>query len=56
MNDIINKFFLAGDKFMPEMHLRQPRFSYSACRPFTKNKERIQKVKKTGDTKCIYRN
>ena len=49
-------FFLAGDKFMPEMHLRQPRFSYSACRPFTKNKERIQKVKKTGDTKCIYRN
>ena len=41
---------------MPEMHLRQPRFSYSACGPFTKNKERIQKAKKTGNTKCIYRN
>ena len=39
MNDIINKILLAGDKFMPEMHLRQPRFTYSACRPFTKNKE-----------------
>ena len=39
MNDIINKFLLAGDKFMSEMHLRQPRFTYSACGPFTKNKE-----------------
>ena len=39
MNDIINKIFLAGDKFMPEMHLRQPGFTYSACGPFTKNKE-----------------
>ena len=35
MNNIINKFLLAGDKFMPEMHLRQPRFVYSACGPFT---------------------
>ena len=56
MNDIINKFILAGDKFMPEMHLRQPQFTYSACRPFTKNKERIQKFKETGDTKYIYKN
>ena len=56
MNDIINKFLLAGDKFMPEMHLRQPQFTYSACGPFTKNKERIQKLKETGDTKYIYRN
>ena len=56
MNYIINKFLLAGDKFMPEMHLRQPQFIYSACGPFTKNKERIQKVKETGDTKYIYRN
>ena len=56
MNDIINKFLLAGDKFMPEMHLRQPQFTYSACGPFTKNKERIQKFKETGDTKYIYRN
>ena len=46
MNEIANKFLLAGDKFMPEMHLRQPQFVYSACGPFTKNKERIQKLKK----------
>ena len=56
MNDIINKFLLAGDTFMPEMHPRQPRFTYSACGPFTKNKERIQKFKKTGDSRYIYRN
>ena len=56
MNDIINKFLLAGDKFMPEMHLRQPGFTYSACRPFTKNEERIQKFKKTGDFRYIYKN
>ena len=56
MNDIINKFLLAGDKFIPEMHLRQPRFTYSACGPFTKNKERIQKFKQTGDSRYIYRN
>ena len=56
MNDIVNKFLLAGDKSMPDMHLRQPRFNYSACGPFTKNKERIQKFKETGDTKYIYRN
>ena len=54
MNDIINKFLLAGDKFMPEMHLRQPEFTYSACGPFTKNKERIQKFKQTGDSTYIY--
>ena len=48
MKDIINKFLLAGDKFMPEMHLRQPQFTYSACGPFTKNTERIQKFKETG--------
>ena len=46
MNEIVNKFLLAGDKFMPEMHLRQPRLTYRACGPFTKNKERIQKLKK----------
>ena len=43
MNEIVNKFLLVGDKFMPEMHLKQPGFTYSACRPFTKNKERIEK-------------
>ena len=56
MNKIINKFFLAGDKFMPEMHLKQPGFTYSACGPFTKNKGRIQKFKETGDTSYIYKN
>ena len=56
MNEIVNKFILAGDKFMPEMHLKQPGFTYSACGPFTKNKERIQKFKETGDTSYIYKN
>ena len=56
MNDIINKFLLVGEKFMPEMHLRQPVFTYSACGPFTKTKERIQKFKQTGDSRYIYRN
>ena len=40
---------------MPEMHLRKPQFSYNACGPFTKNKERVQKFKETGDSRYIYR-
>ena len=56
MNDIINKFSLLGDKFMPEMHLRQPGFTYSACGPFTKNKERIKKFIQSGNTDFIYKN
>ena len=60
MNKIVNKFLLVGDKFMPEMHLKQPGFTYSACGPFTKNKERIQKFMQTGDkfmqTNYIYKN
>ena len=56
MNDIINKFLPVGDKFMPEMHLRQPGFTYSACGPFTKNKERIEKFMKSGNTDFIYKN
>ena len=56
MNNEINKFLLASDKFMPEMHLRQPQFVYSACGPFTRHKERIKKFKQTGDTRYIYRN
>ena len=56
MGQIINKFLLAGDKFMPEMYLRQPQFSYSTCGPFTKHKQRIRKFKKTGDTNYIYKN
>ena len=52
MNDIVNKFLLAGDEFMPEMHLRKPvlldksGFTYSTCGPFTENKERIKKTPK----------
>ena len=56
MNEIINKILLAGDKFMPEMHLRQPRFTYSACEPFTKIKGTIHKFKETGDSRYIYQN
>ena len=56
MNNVINKFLLVGDKFMPEMHLRQPQFVYSACGPFTRHKERIKELKRTGHTRYIYRN
>ena len=56
MNNAINKLLLAGDKFMPEIHLRQPQFTYSACGPFTKHEQRIQKFKKTGDRNYIYKN
>ena len=53
MNEIVNNFLLVGDKFMPEMHLKQPGFTQSACGPFTKNKERIGKIMQTGN---IYKN
>ena len=56
INEIVIKFLLAGDKVMPEMHLKQSGFTYSACEPFTKNKERIQNFKETGDTGYIYKN
>ena len=56
MNEIVNKFLSEGDKFMAEMHLRHPQFVYSACGSFTKNKERIQNFKETGDTSYIYKN
>ena len=56
MNEIVNKFLLARDKFMPEMHLKQPGFTYSACGSFTKNKERIEKFMKTGNIDFIYGN
>ena len=55
MNQIVDKFLLTGDKFMPEMHLR-PRFTYCACEPFTRNKQRIQKFMQTGDTNYICKN
>ena len=56
MNEIVNKLLLADDKFMPEMHLKQPGYAYSACGPSTKNKERLKKIKETGDTNYIYKN
>ena len=56
INEIVNKFVLVRDKFMPEMHLKQPSFTYSACGPFTKNKERIEKFIQTGNTNFIYKN
>ena len=56
MNEIINKFLLVGDKFMPKMHLKQPGFSYSACGQLKNNKERIEKFVKTANTDFIYKN
>ena len=56
MNEIVDKFLLAGDIFMTEMHLNQHGFTYSACGPFTKNKKRIQKFKETGNSRYIYQN
>ena len=56
MNKIVNKFLSVRDKFMREMHIKQPRFTYIACGPFKKNNERIQKFKETGDTNFIYKN
>ena len=49
MNEIVNKFLLAGNRCTFEVHLKQPGFTYSACGKFTKNTERIQKFKETGD-------
>ena len=50
MNQIVNKYLVVGDKFMPEMDLKQPSLIYSACDPFTKNKERIEHFIQTGNT------
>ena len=56
MNKIVNKFLLVGDKFMPEMHLKQTGFTHSACGPVTKNKERIEKFMQTWNTEYISKN
>ena len=56
MNEILNKSLLAGNKFMPQMHSKQPGFTYSARGPFTKNIERIEQFMQTGNTDFIYRN
>ena len=54
INEIINKFLLVGDKFMPEIHLRQPGFTYTACGPFIKNKERIERFMQSGNTDFLF--
>ena len=56
MNEIMNTFLLVGEKFMPEMHLKQPGLTYIACGPFTQNKETIEKFMQTGNTDFIYKN
>ena len=56
MNEIVNKFLLAGNKFIPEMSLRQPGFKHKACAPLTKSKERIKIFKETWDSGYIYQN
>ena len=50
MDEIVNNILVSGDKFMPEMHLKQPEFTYSACGTLTKHKENIKKFKETGDS------
>ena len=56
MNEIVNSFLLVGDNFMPEMYLKQPGFTYSACSPFTRNKEWTEKFMQTGNADFIYKN
>ena len=56
MNKIINTFLLTGDKFIPELNLKQPGFTYSASGPFTKHRERIEKSRGTGNLKHLYEN
>ena len=56
MNEIVNKFLLTGSKLLPKMHLKQPKFTYSDCEPFTENKKRIQKFMQTGNKNYIYKN
>ena len=56
INEIVNNFLLSGDKCMSEMHLKQPVFTYSACGPFTENKERIEKFMQAENTDFIYKN
>ena len=55
MNELVNTFLSTGDKFMPEMHLKQPGHTYRAYGPFTKNKERVKQFKESGDLRDIYK-
>ena len=56
MNEVVNKFLLVGDKFMPEMHLEQPGLTYNTCGTFTRNKDRIEQFIQTGNTDFFYIN
>ena len=56
MNKIINKCLLAGEKFMPKLHLRKSELIYSASRPFTKHRDMVKRLSKTGDLNYIYKN
>ena len=56
MNKTVNNSLLAGDKFIPEIYLTNPGLTYSTCRPFTKNEERIETFKETVDSRYIYQN
>ena len=56
MNAVVNKLLLGGDKFTPEIHLKQPGFLQSACNPFTKNQESMKNIKETGDPRYFYQN
>ena len=56
MNKIVKKFLLTGGKYLPKLHLKKPGFTYSACGPFTKHCDRIQKFRETGTLKHSYRN
>ena len=51
MNKIFDKILLIGEKFVPELHLKERRFTYSACAPFTKHREKNQKFRETGNLK-----
>ena len=55
MNEIVNKFLLAGDKLMPEMHLKQPGFTYSSSAPFTKKSKELKNLQRLENTDFIYR-
>ena len=55
MNEIVNKFLLTRDKFMPELHLKQSGFTFSAYEPLTKYRERIQKFEENGDLNYTYK-
>ena len=54
MSNIVNKTLLVGDNFRPEIHLKQPRFTYSACEPFTKHKQKTQKLKEIQNLRHFY--